>query len=274
MKFSIITPVHAWHKDKIKQLERCVSSVQNQSFKDYEHIIIDDGSKKNIEFVSKYDKVIYKKCAHMERVTSYNTGMRMAKGDWFCFLDSDDEYFSYALEAMNQMTEKNPDYKLFNFSSYHVNKNYGTITKGPYMPKKLKDGHESFGRGNIVNGTFFFHRSIYDKLGGYPGDENGLIKDIDCSEVNYGKVRDLHMGSPWDFSAAFQLEFPEMRGHFMIDRKTQPHKIICELGNPWGQDYALFYKYTRKYHCKSYGIQLYIVHHNCKKEGEIHELKD
>jgi glycosyltransferase involved in cell wall biosynthesis len=37
--------------------------------------------------------------------------MKESSGDWICFLDADDEYFSYTLEIMNQMIEKNPKYK-------------------------------------------------------------------------------------------------------------------------------------------------------------------
>jgi len=68
------------------------------------------------------------------------------------------------------------------------------------------------------------------------------------------------MGSPYDFAAAAQLEFPELRKHFMVDHENEPNKIIKELGNPWGQDFYLFYKYTRKFHSKPVKKYLYIVH--------------
>lgn len=273
MKFSVITTIHAWHKDKVRQLERCLKSIQAQSFTDYEHIIVDDGSKLEIEeLVKSFQKTKYIKSAHHERVTSVNLAMKNAKGEWFCFLDADDEYFSYTIEIMNQMIEKNSKHKLFNGASYHIWKDWSSHIRNAYHPKELKVGHEKFGRGQIVNGTYFFHRSVYEKLGGYPGDENGVVKGADCTELNYGGVRDLYMGSPWDFSAAFQLEHPEIRDLFMVDQEAEPYKCICELGNPWGQDYALFYKFTRKYHSKAYDIPIYIVHHDEKSEGERHEL--
>ena len=67
------------------------------------------------------------------------------------------------------------------------------------------------------------------------------------------------MNTPYDFSAAAQIEFPELRQFFMVDHEAEPHKIIKELGNPWGQDYYLFFKYTRKYHSKAVRECLYIV---------------
>ena len=46
----------------------------------------------------------------------------------------------------------------------------------------------------------------------------------------------------------------------MVDHVNEPNKIIKELGNPWGNDFYLFYKYTRKYHTLSFKEYLYIVH--------------
>ena len=101
-------------------------------------------------------------------------------------------------------------------------------------------------------------------MGAYPPI---WIKNVDCTELNYGtsygvkQPRDLFMGTPYDFSAAAQMEFPEIRPFFMVNVDSEPNKIIKELGNPWGNDYYLFYKYTRKYHSKPIEQEyLYIVH--------------
>jgi len=273
MKFSIITTIHAWHEDKVRQLNRCLKSVANQSIQDYEHIVVDDGSTFEIDdLVKSFNNTKYIKTVHNERVVSLNKGFKEAEGKWICLLDADDEYFSYTLEIFNQMIKKNPKHKLFNGASYHVWADWSGHIRGAFHLEEEKVGHKIFGRGNIVNGTFIFHRSVYEDLGAYPGGENGVIKDIDCTKLNYGKVRNLYMGSPWDFSAACQLEHPEIQELFMVNTKVEPHKIIAELGNPWGQDYFLFYKYTRKYHTKTYDIPVYIVHHDEKGKGEHHEL--
>ncbi|HDY86859.1 MAG TPA: glycosyltransferase, partial [bacterium] len=174
-------------------------------------------------------------------------------------LDSDDEYMPDYLEKVDKMFQENPEYKLFNFGCFFEHSDEGgkRLKRGPFIPKEREIGHEVFGGGNIVNGTFAFHRSVYEDLGAYP---SALIKDIDCSEINYGKVRDLHMNTPYDFSAYAQLEYPEIRQFFMVDHEAEPNKIVKELGNPWGNDYYLFYKYTRKYHSKPVDENLYVVH--------------
>lgn len=241
--------------------------MQNQSNADWEMILVEDGKK--IDFPRENDgRLVFLEQPHFERVIAMNKAMENTKGEWFVFVNSDDELFSYSLDLMEQMIKKNPEAKMFNCGSYHVSENWGSQTRGVFEPKKEKVGHEPFGPGNIVDGTFFFHRSIYEDLGAFPPM---LIDGIDCSEINYGGVRKLFMVNPWDFSAAFQLEFPEQRKFFMVDKGNEPKKRIRELGNPWGNDHYLFYKFTRKYHSTPYQIPIIIIHHE-GRQGDGHSL--
>jgi len=256
IRFSVITPVHIWNDYRKMSLKRAIESVANQSFRDFEHIIINDGSTQEFK-VPDYPWLNVINKQNEERVIAYNEGLKHAQGQIICFLDSDDEYESDYLKTVDKYFRKYPKYKMFNFGCSFQHTDGGNSVRGPFKPKKLKIGHEIFGGGTIVNGTFVFHRSVYDNLGGFPPTQ---IKDVDCSEINYGGVRDLFMWTPYDFSAAAQLEFPEIRQYFMVDHVNEPKKIIKELGNPYGNDYYLFYKYTRKYHSKPMGDCLYIVH--------------
>ena len=67
------------------------------------------------------------------------------------------------------------------------------------------------------------------------------------------------MTSPWDFSCWFQLKYPEVRPYCMVDVDERGTKVIQELGNPVGQDFALFYMLTRKYYSLPFDIYLYWV---------------
>jgi len=256
-RLSIITPVNIWNNYRKESLKRAIDSVEAQTFRDYEHIVVNDGSTQDFE-IPPYSRLNVVNVSHNERVVALNEGFKHAQGQIFCLLDSDDEYEKHYLERVDYFFRKWPKYKMFNFGARYVHADGGTVLRGTFKPKKLKVGHEVFGGGNIVNGTFVWHRSVYDDLGAYPSTH---IKDIDCTEINYGGVRDLYIGSPYDFSAWFQLEFPEQRQFFMVDHEAEPNKIIKELGNPWGNDHALFYKYTRKYHSKPIDDEfLYVVH--------------
>lgn len=265
-RISVITPIHCWNDYRKDGIKRAGESLAKQTFKDFEWVVVNDGS--TVEFtVPWWAKVIDK--VHEERVVALNEGFKNAEGEIFCLLDSDDEYAPNYLERVDSLFRQYPTYKLFNFGATYIHKDGGTASRGPFTPKKRKVGHVDFGGGNIVNGTFVWHRSVYDELGAYPPAE---VKKANCKPINYPLnyhhgpdekpewIRDLTMASPYDFSAAAQLEFPKIRKYFMVDVENEPGKVIRELGNPWGQDFYLFYKYTRKYHSKPIDEPLYIVH--------------
>lgn len=262
-KFSVITPVHLWSPERVEMFLKCIDSLANQTFKDFEWVVVDDGS--TLEFLwNKIDgkltnfKIIH--TSHQERVIAYNKAFREAEGEWFVLLDSDDELVPDALEKIDKMISDNPKFAMFNFGALYAQKDGSVTKRDPFEPKKKKVGHEVFGGGNVVNGTFVFNRSVYEDLGGYgPKDCSGHIKDMDTSEINYGGIRDLYLGSPYDFAAWFLLKFPEQRKYFLINHEAEPNKIIKEIGNPWGNDHVIFYKYTRKYHSLPIKEYLYIV---------------
>lgn len=264
MKFSLITPVNVWNEERRSQFYRAVRSVVTQSFKSFEWIVINDGSTLEFEIPKKRHIKVYT-VPHGERIIATNKGFSKAKGEWICFLDSDDEIVFGYFEKLKSIIEMNPDYKMFNFGCEYRHKD-GTFSKRePFQPKEKEIGHEEFGGGNIPNGTFIFHRSIYENLGGFPPD---VTENIDCTEINYPAfkgqdkpyVRDLYMNTPFDFSAYAQIEFPELRKYYMVDHEAEPEKILKELGNPWGNDMYLFYKYTRKYHSKPIPEYLYTIY--------------
>lgn len=261
-RFSVITPVHLWNNKRVEMFLKTIDSMKSQTFKDIEWVVVDDGSTLpfNWDLLKKlpFNVTIIKK-KHEERVLAYNAAFREAVGEWFTLLDSDDEYRPNTLEKLDGVIKKYPNSKMFNFGAVYQHTDGNYTHRKPFNLKRRAIGHEKFGGGNIVNGTFIFHRSVYDDLGAYPGDKEGYVRNVDCSILNYGGKRDLYMGTPYDFSAAAQLEFPEIMEYFMVKHPDHPEGLVKELGNPWGQDYYLFYKYTRKYHSRIFYEYLYLV---------------
>lgn len=266
LRFSIITPVHVFDEDRNNKFLRCIESVKklDYSHDDFEHIIVNDGSTYPTKIPSyAWIKVVNQE--HQNRIIALNRGLKEAQGEIICFLDSDDEYEDFYLGALDWLYLSNPKTKMFNFGCSYYHKDGSITYRDAFKPKKKRVGHEVFGGGNIVNGTFVFHRSIYKKLGGYPKDK---YTNIDCTSINYPPfqgapepyIRDLTMTSPYDFSAYAQLEFPEIQQFFMVKHPDHPKGLVKELGNPWGNDYYLFYKYTRKYHSNPIDKYMYKVY--------------
>ena len=76
-------------------LAECIESILNQSFKDFEFLIIDDGSKdKSLSIIKKFAKkdprIIYFSHANIGLTASLNKGLLVAKGEWVARIDSDD----------------------------------------------------------------------------------------------------------------------------------------------------------------------------------------
>ena len=102
MKVSVVIPVY-----NVKfYLERCVNSVLRQTFKDWEAILIDDGSTDGsgdlCDTIAARDhriRVVHQPNQGLSGAR--NTGIRQAKGDYIIFMDSDDEWLlDDGLEAL------------------------------------------------------------------------------------------------------------------------------------------------------------------------------
>lgn len=118
-EISVIVPVY----NTEKYLDRCIRSIINQTFSDFELILVDDGSKDNSGFIcdewEKKDsriKVIHQKNAGAG--AARNAGLRVAKGEYIGFIDSDDWIEPQMYEVMYNAIEKySADVGMCNISS-------------------------------------------------------------------------------------------------------------------------------------------------------------
>lgn len=104
-KISIILPTY--NADKV--LANAIKSVKNQTYENWELIIVENGKKGKAEqiikeFKDKRIKYVYQDVANVSEAR--NTGLNIATGDYIAFLDSDDRYDSTFLEKMKGCIEK------------------------------------------------------------------------------------------------------------------------------------------------------------------------
>lgn len=87
IRFSIIIPNY----NKGEYIEECLKSVYNQTYKNYEVIVIDDGSTDNsLEEIKKFQIDMFLQTNRKQAGGARNLGIANAKGDYVVFLDSDD----------------------------------------------------------------------------------------------------------------------------------------------------------------------------------------
>ena len=164
--FSVIIPTF----NRSKTLNRSISSVMKQSFKDFELIIVDDGSTDNThEICHKYD-LNYIKTENHGVSYARNTGAKTARGKWLAFLDSDDEWLPDKLKKQKDFIRDNPEYSI-------VHGNERWIKNGSLLNQKLK--HKKSG-GNIFRKSLelclispsavVIHRGLFFQYGGFRED--------------------------------------------------------------------------------------------------------
>ena len=155
---SIITVVF----NNVSHLQKTINSILNQKYKNFELFVIDGGStdgtldvikknKKKIDiWVSEKDKGIY---------DAFNKGMKLARGDYIGFVNSDDILLPNALNILKKYIKKYPDTDFF-FGA--VKKHWGVLYG--YRPWKIKF---SWGFYSSHSTGFFIKLASAKKVGNY-----------------------------------------------------------------------------------------------------------
>lgn len=95
---SIILPVY----NAVNYIEKTITSVLNQTYKNFELIIVDDGATDGTSeicrnYAQKDYRISYYKQNNFGTAVARNRGIELAKGEYIAFLDHDDEYFPIKL---------------------------------------------------------------------------------------------------------------------------------------------------------------------------------
>lgn len=162
---SVIVPVY-----NVKPyLEKCVKSILNQSFNDFEIILVDDGSTDgSADICDKLAKIDSKiKVIHKENQglgMARNTGLENASGEYIYFIDSDDYIAENAFEELFKLIDNRlPDAIYFGMNKV-IN---GIAEKGGNIPKRLEY------EGEDVLKEFFLNA-----IGGFPRDQGNEFTGI------------------------------------------------------------------------------------------------
>ena len=132
---SIIVPVY-----KVEQyLKRCMDSILNQTYKNIEVILVNDGSPDNCPVLcdeyAKIDsrvRVIHKENGGLS--SARNVALDSVKGDYIFFVDSDDWLALDTLEVLNEYLEK--DYDMISFQRTYLTEEK-VVEKGEKNPKDM-----------------------------------------------------------------------------------------------------------------------------------------
>lgn len=164
MLVSIIIP--AFNAEKF--IKDAIDSALNQTYKDTEIIVVDDGSTNSlpVEFWEKYSPLIKIYCHKENRgiASALNTGIKMSKGEWIKWLSADDMLRPNAIEVMMKwVKEKNCIY----YTHYHIINEKGKIKKEFREPARPESDlwNLFFGNGSssLINKKVFEICGFFDE---------------------------------------------------------------------------------------------------------------
>ena len=154
-----------------------LNSAINQSYREIEIIVVDDGSVDNTEKVVKaIDDSRIRYLRHRSNkggAAARNTGIEAAKGEYIAFLDSDDAWVSDKLELQLAHMQKfpNPEKVVSYTQAFHSlsgisEDTYHAFDEKFFIPKRGKEPNESVSdylfcnKGTLLTSTLMLHRSL------------------------------------------------------------------------------------------------------------------
>ena len=172
MKFSVIIPLY----NKAPYARKALESICAQTCRDYELIVINDGSTDNSaivadEYLKATDGIDYKIINQPNAGVSAarNNGVALSHGEYVAFLDADDWWEPAYLERMAQLIKDYPDAGLYacNYVYYKPGKTHVALN----IPTGYINYPKAYYESNAMpvwTGAAMIPRKVYDEMGGFP----------------------------------------------------------------------------------------------------------
>lgn len=169
---SVVIPLF----NKEDYIGKTIESVLNQSFSEFEIIIVNDGSTDNsLNIINKYkdNRIRIISIENSGVSVARNTGIKNARFDWVALLDADDWWDSSYLEEVVELIQRNPKYLIFAIGRSRVFGNYSERYSNRFLPEDGNKGlvnyyeviTENFPPLNCSNAIF--SKSLFDNTIGF-----------------------------------------------------------------------------------------------------------
>jgi glycosyltransferase involved in cell wall biosynthesis len=148
-------------------LPLAVNSVVAQTYRDWELIIVDDGSTDGTRTIVRNlrrneERIRYRFQQNSGLAAARNAGLRLAQGDMVCFVDSDDELAPRHLERRVRFLKEHPEIDFIHGGMKLIGpkqKHFVVDLTDPTRKIHLNRCH--------IGGTFFFRRKVLTKVRGF-----------------------------------------------------------------------------------------------------------
>jgi glycosyltransferase involved in cell wall biosynthesis len=166
-KVSVIIPTH----NRAELLKRAIQSVLNQTYQDFELIVVDDGSTDNTEEVVRSlndEKLRYlRHDKNRGAGAARNTGIRAAEGRYVAFQDSDDEWLPAKLEKQIRIIESAPSEVGVVYTGFwRIEDHKKVYIPSPRITPKEGNIHDILLKGNFIGTPVaLVKRECFDRAG-------------------------------------------------------------------------------------------------------------
>lgn len=154
-----------------KYLHEAIDSILNQTFKNFEFLIINDGStdetKKILKSYNDPRIIILENETNIGLTRSLNRGLRIAKGEYIARQDADDISMTERLKKQVSFLERNKNIGLVGTYCYVINEK-GTMLYKTKSPLKHENILKFLTRGSVfAHGSVIFRKVLLEKVGAY-----------------------------------------------------------------------------------------------------------
>ena len=152
--FSIIVPVYNTNESHLKS---AIESVINQTFKDYELIIIDDASTINYKIPENIKYILNE--TNKGTLYSRKIGAINSNGKYIIYLDADDRLTTDSLQIIYDSINK--EYDIIHFSAKVISSN---LNKKERIKEEKKTAWYLSSKRNVINEDYLFNECLNEKL--------------------------------------------------------------------------------------------------------------
>ena len=165
-KISVVMSVYNGEK----YLSEAIDSILNQTFKDFEFIIINDGSTdRSLEIIQSYndDRIVLINQKNVGLAKSLNNGIAISKSDFIARMDADDIAYPERIQKQHKFLSSNPEYIIVGSNAKIIDKdgyfvyNSNLSTTDEEMKQKLPSTP-------FIHPSVMFRKDIFYKAKQYP----------------------------------------------------------------------------------------------------------
>lgn len=232
LKFSIVTV--SFNQGQF--IRDCIESVLNQGYSNFEHIIVDGGSKDNtVQILKEYPHLNWVSEPDRGQSDGLNKGFRKATGDVIAWINSDDMLAPGALQAVNDFFVKNPSKSVVTGNQVFVDKDgtpMHTVKSELFTYNQLLNTRHC----SVLQNSTFFRREVLEKVGlldesfHYTMDLELFVR-IAKQYKSYMMDKDLAMFRVWEDSKTTTSQFKFFQEMWRVKKKH--HARVFSSGNVW-----------------------------------------